>query len=112
MAQSVDRFQGWSGRYAGFRPTYPDSLIKTLSHLIIDQPPPPGGVVADVGSGTGIFTRQLRTFLPDTISVLGIEPASDMELRPWQHRLHGPGSSTSTEQQKNFPWSGKLLVQL
>ena len=78
MAQHVERFQGWSDRYAGFRPGYPDTLLKTLSHLIIDEPPPPGGAVADIGSGTGIFTRQLRTFLPVTIPILGIEPASDM----------------------------------
>jgi SAM-dependent methyltransferase len=78
MAQHVERFQGWSDRYAGFRPSYPDTLLKTLSHLILDEPPPSGGVVADIGSGTGIFTRQLRASLPVTIPILGIEPASDM----------------------------------
>jgi ubiquinone/menaquinone biosynthesis C-methylase UbiE len=46
----------------------------------MDEPPPAGGVVADVGCGTGIFTRQLRTLLPDTVPILGIEPASDMRL--------------------------------
>ena len=78
MAQHVERFQGWSDRYAGFRPGYPDTMLKTLSHLIIDEPPPPGGAVADIGSGTGTFTHQLRTFLPITIPILGIVPASDM----------------------------------
>jgi ubiquinone/menaquinone biosynthesis C-methylase UbiE len=78
MAQHVERFQGWSDRYAGFRPGYPDTLLKTLSDLIIDEPPPPGGAVADIGSGTGIFTRQLRTFLPVAIPIVGIEPAPDM----------------------------------
>ena len=34
--------------------------------------------MADVGSGTGIFTRQLRALLPASIPVVGIEPAADM----------------------------------
>ena len=81
MALSVCRFQGWSDRYATFRPTYPEPLLRALSHSIIDEPPPAGGAVADVGSGTGIFTRQLRALLPDTVPILGIEPASDMRLK-------------------------------
>ena len=112
MAQSVERFQGWSGRYAGFRPSYPETLVKTLSHLIIDEPPPPGGVVADVGSGSGIFTRQLRTFLPHTIPVLGIEPASDMRTEAQATSSAQVAIEYSTEQQRNFPWSRKLLVLL
>jgi len=87
MAQHVERFQGWSDRYAGFRPSYPDTLLRTLSHLIIGELPPPGGAVADIGSGTGIFTRQLRKFLPVTIPILGIEPASDMR-REAQTKSH------------------------
>jgi SAM-dependent methyltransferase len=77
-ATSAQRFQGWSGRYAAFRPTYPEPLLRTLSHLIVEEPFLSGGFVADVGSGTGIFTRQLRALLPDTIPIVGIEPASDM----------------------------------
>lgn len=77
---SGDRFQGWSDQYASFRPTYPAPLMKALADLIVEGPPPADGVVADVGSGTGIFTRQLRASLPDTIPIFGIEPVSDMRL--------------------------------
>jgi SAM-dependent methyltransferase len=77
---SGDRFQGWSDQYASFRPTYPAPLMKALADLIVEGPPPTDGVVADVGSGTGIFTRQLRASLPDTIPIFGIEPVSDMRL--------------------------------
>ena len=36
--------------------------------------------MVDVGSGTGIFTRQLRALLPAVTPIVGIEPAPDMRL--------------------------------
>jgi SAM-dependent methyltransferase len=81
LAESVQRFQGWSDRYAVFRPGYPESPLRALSLLIIGEPMPAGSAVADVGCGSGIFTRQLRRLLPDTIPIFGVEPASDMRLR-------------------------------
>ena len=81
MRHAIERFQGRADRYAGFRPDYPDRLLKALSDSILEEPPRAGGVVADVGSGTGIFTRQLRALLPARTAIVGIEPASDMRLK-------------------------------
>jgi SAM-dependent methyltransferase len=38
----------------------------------------PGPPVLDVGSGTGIFTRQLAACLPAAIPVIGVEPSATM----------------------------------
>jgi SAM-dependent methyltransferase len=81
LQPAFERFQGHADRYAGFRPDYPEQLLKALSHSVLRDPPAAGGVVADVGSGTGIFTRQLRALLPAGLAVVGIEPASDMRLK-------------------------------
>ena len=78
MHKTAERFQGSADRYAGFRPDYPERLLRALSRTIIEEPPAAGGVVVDVGSGTGIFTRQLRTLLPGGTPIVGVEPASDM----------------------------------
>lgn len=78
MRPARERFKGFADRYAGSRPDYPERLLRTLVQAIVEQPPPAGGLVVDIGSGTGIFTRQLRALLPVSISIVGIEPASDM----------------------------------
>lgn len=46
-------------------------------------------LVVDVGSGTGIFTRQLREGLPDHVPVIGIEPASSMRHEAEASRAPG-----------------------
>lgn len=78
MHKATERFQGSADRYAGFRPDYPERLLSALSRSIVEEPPPAGGMVVDVGSGTGIFTRQLRTLLPAGTPIVGVEPTSDM----------------------------------
>jgi ubiquinone/menaquinone biosynthesis C-methylase UbiE len=58
--------------YAKYRPAYPDALIDYLcsaNHLKTDH------LVADIGSGTGIFSRQL---LEKWLAVAGVEPNDDM----------------------------------
>jgi SAM-dependent methyltransferase len=66
------RFDGLAAGYDRFRPTYPDSLFDFLETL-------PGcekrGVVADVGCGTGISSRQLAA---RGWRVVGVEPNADM----------------------------------
>ena len=34
--------------------------------------------VADIGSGTGIFTRQLAGILPPAVEIIGVEPSRPM----------------------------------
>ena len=81
MHKTTERFQGSADRYAGFRPDYPERLLSALSVAIVEEPPPAGGVAVDVGSGTGIFTRQLRILLPAGTPIVGVEPASDMRRK-------------------------------
>ncbi len=81
MPHASERFQGAADRYASARPDYPERLLTALSGSIIEEPPAAGGVVVDVGSGTGTFTRQLRALLPVGVPIVGIEPASDMRSK-------------------------------
>jgi ubiquinone/menaquinone biosynthesis C-methylase UbiE len=74
------RFDGIAERYSNFRPSYPDSLLASLTAAILAEPPK-SGAVFDVGSGTGIFTRQLRERLPPEMTVVGVEPSADMRVK-------------------------------
>ena len=58
--------------YAKYRPSYPNEYIEYLlsaNELNENQ------IVADIGSGTGIFSRQL---LDSGLHVIGVEPNDDM----------------------------------
>jgi len=72
MPDPRSRFSARVANYVRFRPGYPDKLISALA-AILDNPDQ--GVVADVGSGTGIFTRLL---LARGLRVYGIEPNTAM----------------------------------
>jgi SAM-dependent methyltransferase len=72
------RFEANAEGYARFRPRYPDSLIDVVVGLIEGVAAPAGAPVLDVGSGTGIFARQLAERLPADLRVIGVEPARAM----------------------------------
>lgn len=67
-----EKFTGKSKVYDLYRPSYPsellDCLIKESSLLSTSR-------IADIGSGTGILTKQL---LEKGFTVLGVEPNSEM----------------------------------
>lgn len=70
-----EKFSGLSGLYARYRPDYPQAFLDELYTA--------GGVtpeddVADVGAGTGIFTRQL---LERGNRVWAVEPNGDMRAK-------------------------------
>jgi len=74
-AASMDPTERFSTRvedYARHRPSYPPELVPWLRER---GGLAAGAVVADVGSGTGIFARQL---LDAELTVVGIEPNSAM----------------------------------
>ncbi len=73
-----ERFQDSSARYAQFRPHYPDKLVQALAARIVAVQAPSTLPVLDIGSGTGIFTRQLAAYLPEETPLIGVEPASAM----------------------------------
>jgi SAM-dependent methyltransferase len=66
------RFDGISEIYMKNRPAYPDALF---DYLDADVGIRKESIIADIGSGTGIFTKQL---LDKGCTVYGIEPNEDM----------------------------------
>lgn len=76
-----ERFQSVSNRYAQFRPRYPDTIVEMVAGRLASAPVPFDCPVLEVGSGTGIFTRQLAAALPARSSIVGIEPSSEMRAR-------------------------------
>lgn len=72
MQKSCERFSNKVANYVKFRPSYPPQLVQTL----IDQLKlTPASCIADIGSGTGIFSRLL---LEHYLSVIAIEPNREM----------------------------------
>jgi len=69
MTDSTQRFSDRVDAYVKFRPGYPVELVQTL----LQKTSP--GTVADIGSGTGIFTRLL---LDQELKVFAIEPNANM----------------------------------
>ncbi|BBO59945.1 class I SAM-dependent methyltransferase [Mycoavidus sp. B2-EB] len=72
------RFSNTVEYYAKYRPAYPVAVINLLKK---EGRLKPGEVVADIGSGTGIFAKLL---LDDQYKVLGIEPNAQMREKAEQ----------------------------
>ncbi|WP_129120878.1 methyltransferase domain-containing protein [Veronia nyctiphanis] len=87
MTDPKVRFSDKVNDYVQFRPDYPDAVAELLLKRCAG-----GYQVADIGSGTGIFTRQLSSA---GFSAVGIEPNDNMRsaalelVRPiiWQAAL-------------------------
>jgi len=69
-----NKFTGLGKTYAKFRPNYPQSFIDYLySGVGINKE----SIIADIGSGTGILTKQL---LEQGNKVFAVEPNKDMRI--------------------------------
>jgi SAM-dependent methyltransferase len=66
------KFDGMGKAYAKYRPTYPQAFIE---YLLSDVGINKESIIADIGSGTGILTKQL---LDLDNKVLAVEPNNDM----------------------------------
>ncbi|MDF2116050.1 class I SAM-dependent methyltransferase [Roseiarcaceae bacterium H3SJ34-1] len=66
-------YQGLASGYDRARPAYPDEALALL-------PVRDGDLVADIGAGTGIFSRQMARTFP-AARIIGVEPGSDMRRR-------------------------------
>lgn len=99
ISADVDQETSWRRKRSGtiwvaeqyhrYRPLYPDALISHLAKIVGEVPE--ADVVVDVGAGTGIFSRQLRAALHDTMTIIGIEPSPSMRAQAVaeDHRCHG-----------------------
>lgn len=72
MKNATTRFSDRVGNYVKYRPSYPKSVIETLTS---DCGLTPGKIVADIGSGTGLLTR---LFLENGNTVFAVEPNREM----------------------------------
>jgi ubiquinone/menaquinone biosynthesis C-methylase UbiE len=70
MQHPTERFSDRAETYAKHRPGYPDEMLQFLETLVA-----PPAMVGDIGSGTGILTRQL---LKSGYDVWAVEPNEAM----------------------------------
>jgi ubiquinone/menaquinone biosynthesis C-methylase UbiE len=80
MVDNTHRFASGATSYDRFRPRYPAPLIDAVARTISVKAAPDreAACVLDVGSGSGIFSRQLRAALAEGIRIVGVEPSADM----------------------------------
>ncbi|SFE97727.1 Methyltransferase domain-containing protein [Paenibacillus catalpae] len=69
---SKERFSSRVDQYVKYRPSYSDEVIQYLYETVGFRPE---SVIADVGAGTGIFTKLL---LEQGSNVIAVEPNADM----------------------------------
>lgn len=82
---SAERFEARAEDYARYRATYPAPLVDGLAAA---QGWREGRTVADIGSGTGIFTTLVLARGP---RVFGVEPAAAMRARAEEQLGSKPG---------------------
>lgn len=68
---AADRYAGKADDYSRYRPRYPDAAVRAF----LDAAGPVCRTVADIGAGTGAFSRPL---LSAGLNVLAVEPNADM----------------------------------
>jgi SAM-dependent methyltransferase len=96
VQDSTHRFSSRVGNYVRYRPAYPSAvldLLKSACGLTA------ASVIADIASGTGIFTRML---LENGNRVFGVEPNAEMRnageefLRAYSHFTSVAGTAEAT----------------
>jgi len=85
---ATTRFSDRVENYARYRPSYPHKSSYVNGSLREACGLKPAHVIADIASGTGIWTRQL---LEAGNEVFGIEPNAEMSMR--QNSLLRPGQT-------------------
>ena len=96
-----NKFNGMGKLYAQYRPSYPKEF---LEYLYSDAGASENSIIADIGSGTGILTRQL---LEKGCKVYAVEPNADMraiaetELRAFDRFTSVNGSAEYTSLSDN-----------
>jgi SAM-dependent methyltransferase len=93
------KFDGMGKIYSRYRPCYPQSFIDYLfKNINITK----DSIIADIGSGTGILTRQL---LEECNKVYGVEPNMDMRniAEKELQKLPGFTSVNGSAESTNLP---------
>src|SRR5450631_2546962 len=96
VEDSTRRFSSRVGNYVRYRPAYPSAVLDLLKK---DCGLTAASVIADVASGTGIFTRML---LENGNRVFGVEPNDEMRkageefLRAYSHFTSIKGTAEAT----------------
>lgn len=85
MMKTTEKFTGKADMYSKYRPSYP---IEYINYLISYNALTDDSVIADIGSGTGILSRQL---LGKGVKVIGVEPNDDMRIKAEQLVDQYPG---------------------
>lgn len=101
MLDNIEKFTGKAGVYQQYRPDYAAEALQFLKEQLGIGP---GAAVADVGSGTGIFTRQLLLL---GALVYAVEPNPNMRAEaerllndfPGFHSVAGRDSGTKLPDQ-------------
>jgi SAM-dependent methyltransferase len=94
------RFTGKSELYKKFRPSYPKELVDYLYSIGFDE----GSIIADIGAGTGIFSRLM---LERGSKVYCVEPNEDMrnasinDLSEFENFVSVNGNDKNTGLQDN-----------
>lgn len=99
MKGNTERFDGRAEKYVQFRPSYPSESIDTI---VASCGLEPGSRVADIGSGTGIFSQLL---VSRGLEVSGVEPNAQMRTAAEQsfedekrfHSVNGTAETTTLE---------------
>jgi SAM-dependent methyltransferase len=95
MKSSTERFSDRVENYVKHRPGYPEPMVRKLLELV-----PLPALVADLGSGTGILSRQL---MKAGYEVFGVEPNGPMRAaaeqsigaNPSFHSISGTAEATT-----------------
>ena len=88
VKDSTQRFSSRVGNYVRYRPAYPSAVLDLLKNECGLNA---ASVIADIASGTGIFTRML---LENGNRVFGVEPNADMR-KAGEEFLRGYSQFTS-----------------
>ncbi|GGM78735.1 hypothetical protein GCM10012275_56700 [Longimycelium tulufanense] len=86
LQQHYDRLADTYNETWGHRPAYLDWMADHIRRRLL---PRPGGWMADIGAGTGLFLRRLLPFATEHTPLVCIDPSAAMLARlPRDPRLH------------------------
>jgi ubiquinone/menaquinone biosynthesis C-methylase UbiE len=120
MRDPTKRFSYRAGNCTKYRPGYPDAMVRFFPTLLS-----PAAAIADVGSGTGILTRQL---LSHGYELYAVEPNEAMRQEaekastndPHFHSVDGKAEATTLANQsvdfitcaQAFHWFDRVSTRL